>query len=91
MHQIKHTTQEQIDEMRKEILCEKQKISEKRRPTAGGKLSLPKRRIALKTAGWVVFLFITLLLIEALVTINIAKSKGDIPSVLYWKFRYDLQ
>ncbi len=81
MRQEKHTTQEQIDEMRREILRERLKMSGGGAPEANGRRSLRKRRPALRAAGWVAFAAVVLLLVSAIVSINLAKSKGEIPSL----------
>jgi signal peptidase I len=81
MQQTKLTTQEQIDEMRKEILREKQKMSGIRMPEAIGSEKLRKKKTVVRIAGRVVYLSVILMLIAALVLINMAKNRGEIPSL----------
>lgn len=82
MQEGRHTTQEQIDEMRKEILREKQKMSGIRTSEDSGKWSLKTRKRSVKVAGQIIFLSVVLLLSTAIVFIQIARSKGDIPHLL---------
>ncbi|UWG95378.1 signal peptidase I [Dehalobacter sp. DCM] len=71
MSQTKYTTQEQIEEMRREILKEKQKLQG----------IVRKRRPPLETVGQVLFLSTVVLLVGAIISINITKSRGEIPSI----------
>ncbi len=86
MQEGKHTTQEQIDEMRKEILREKQKCSEGHTPEHRVKRnyrkSYRKRKRTVKVIGQITFLSAVLLLSAAIVSIQIARSRGDIPHIL---------
>jgi len=77
MLQTKYTTKEQIEEMRKEILLEKQRMSE-----GSGFKRLKNRKPALKTGGWLIFISMVLLLTAAIVHVNTAKSRGEIPGIL---------
>lgn len=81
MPEGKHTTQEQIDEMRRELQREKQKAYGA--GTRGGRRSKSsgKRKLAAKAAGWVVFTSIVLVLGAAIVSINVTKNRGGIPSL----------
>lgn len=82
MSQTKYTTQEQIEAMRQEILREKEKmagISSGNGPSKG-RLSL--RRQALKTVGGAIFLALCLFLVWSIISIQITKSRGEIPNVL---------
>ena len=74
--QSKYTTQEQIEEMRKEILLEKQKKSQK-----GSSKNINKKSV-FKIGGQILFVGIILLLVTNLVFIQIAKSRGEIPGIL---------
>lgn len=77
MSQEKYTTKEQIEEMRRELRLEKEKMS-----GDGGGKSLRLGRSVLKIGGRVVFIAVLLVLVAAIVSINIAKSKGEVPGVL---------
>jgi len=82
MTQTKYTTQEQIEAMRQEILREKEKmagISTGKGPSKG-RLSL--RRQAVKTVGGGIFIGLCLLLVWSIISIQITKSRGEIPNVL---------
>lgn len=82
MTQTKHTTQEQIEAMRQEILREKEKMA----GISSGKVSstgrLPLRRQAMKIVSGVIFLALCLLLVWSIISIQITKSRGEIPNVL---------
>lgn len=82
----RYTTPEQIEEMRQEIRREKEKR------TASGTVKkeriwrLSPGKLAVKTAGWVVFVSLVLLLAGTIVSVNMAKSRGEIPSLLGFQF-----
>lgn len=82
MTQTKYTTQEQIEAMRNEILREKEKMA----GISSGKGSFRSRqklgKRAIKTAGGVIFLALSLLLVWSIISIQMTKSKGGIPNVL---------
>jgi signal peptidase len=82
MQQTKLTTREQIEEMRKEILREKQKMSGTHLPETAGRGRLRKRKAIERTAGWIVYASVILLLVAAIVSINMEKSRGEIPSLV---------
>jgi len=75
--QTKYTTKEQIEEMRKEILLEKQRRSE-----GGSRKNLKNRRAALKIGGWLAFISVVLLLTSVIISVNTAKSRGEVPGIL---------
>ncbi len=75
--QSKYTTEEQIQEMRKEILLEKQSISQGK-----SKKVFKDKKSALKLGGRMILIAIILLLATNLVFVQIAKSKGELPSIL---------
>ncbi len=77
MLQTKYTTEEQIEEMREEILLEKQRGSEGSR-----RKRLKNRRRVLKIGGRLVFISVVLLLMASIVSINAAKSRGELPDIL---------
>ncbi len=81
MPQARYTTEQEIEEMRMEILREKQKMQRGHGNTTGEK-GFSKRRLAVKVTSWTLFLSAVILLISAIVSINVAKSKGQIPSFL---------
>ena len=84
MTQAKYTTQEQIEAMRKEILHEKQKMAGiSTGKGSGGRL--PQGRLV-ETVGWVIFLALSLLLGWSIISINVTKSRGEIPNVLRFSF-----
>lgn len=82
MQKGKYTTPEQIEEMRRELQREKQKISGA--PTVEGdkERKLRKKKLAAKAAGWAVFISVVLLLVTAIASIYMAKSRGEVPSLL---------
>ena len=82
MTQTKYTTQEQIEAMRKEILHEKEKMARisTGKGSSGGRL--PQGRQVVKTAGRVIFSALMLLLVWSIVSIQMTKSRGEIPNVL---------
>ena len=82
MTQAKYTTQEQIEAMRKEILHEKQKMAgiSTGKGSSGGQP--PQRRQGVKTAGWVMFLALSLFLVWSIISIQMTKNRGEIPNVL---------
>lgn len=71
--QSKYTTQQQIEEMRQEIRREKQQMS--------GNLKKRSRKGVAKAAGWVLFLTLVLLLSAAIISVNLARSSGEIPQI----------
>lgn len=73
----KYTTQEQIEEMRKEILQEKEKISQRGRQ----KQQINKKSV-FKIGGQLLFVGVILLLVANLILIQVAKSRGEIPGIL---------
>ncbi len=81
MLETKYTTPEQIEAMRQTILDAKQ---------PAGRQAIRKRRyqnrrdkfkLVLKVAGWLTFFAVILSLLAILASVNIAKSKGQIPAV----------
>ncbi len=82
MPEGKYTTREQIEEMRQELHREKQKLAGMQVPEDGRGKKTGKAKTAVKAAGWVVFLCISLLLVTVIVSIQISKSRGEIPNVL---------
>lgn len=83
MAQSKYTTEEQIEAMRKEILQEKQRMAGVSTGTGkgpGGPLTYAVK--AAKIGGWVIFLGVVLLLVGAIISINVTKSKGQVPNIL---------
>lgn len=82
MTQTKYTTLEQIETMRQEIQHEKEKmagISSGKGPSGG---RLPQGRQALKAVGGAIFLALCLLLVWSIISIQMTKSRGEIPNVL---------
>ncbi len=77
-----HTTQEQIDEMRREIQREKQKAAGISAAGGGRKRSHQKKRRRIKLVGQVAFFSMVILLSAAIISIQITRSKGGIPSLL---------
>lgn len=77
-----HTTQEQIDEMRKEILREKQKKLGARIPDDNGKGGLRRKKRTARILGQIIFISAVLLLSAAIVSIQITRSQGGIPDLL---------
>jgi signal peptidase len=65
---VKYTTDEQIEAMRRELQAEKQQ----RKPL--GRFG--------KIFGGILFFFIVILLAGTILSINITKNKGEIPSIL---------
>lgn len=84
MTQGKYTTQEQIEAMHKEILHEKQKMAGVSTGKGSSGVRLSQRRKLVKTAGWVMFSALILLLVGSIISINMTKSRGEIPNV--WGF-----
>lgn len=82
MQNTKHTTEEQIEAMRQEISRAKQKGSGgntlKIRPAE----DIKKGRIIAKTIGWVAFSITVAVLLGTLASVNVTKSKGEIPAIL---------
>lgn len=77
-----HTTQEQIDEMRREIQRERQKmIGGGKADYAGGAVVRDKRRVK-RVVGQTVFLIVVFLLSAAIISIQVARSRGEIPNLL---------
>ncbi|RNC63181.1 MAG: Signal peptidase I W [Candidatus Dichloromethanomonas elyunquensis] len=83
MPQSRYTSQEQIEEMRREIQLEKQKISG--RLTCTSNARHPKERTVFKITGWIVFFSVVSVLVAAIISINMAKNRGEIPNV--WGFQ----
>ncbi|TGE35762.1 signal peptidase I [Desulfosporosinus fructosivorans] len=82
MTQTKYTTQEQIEAMRQEIQREKEKmagISSGKGPSGG---RLPQGKQAVKTVGGAIFLALCLLIVWSIISIQMTKSRGEIPNVL---------
>lgn len=75
----KYTTAQQIEEMRREIRAEKQKLAQ--RQTSGRYRLGTMLRSAVKMLGWGIFIAVVLFLVAAIISVNIAKSSGEIPSV----------
>jgi signal peptidase len=71
--QSKYTTQQQIDEMRSEIKSEKQQMARGFKKRSGKK--------ALTAIGWILFLGIVIFLSTAIVSVNLARSRGEIPRI----------
>lgn len=82
MTQTKYTTKEQIEAMRQEILREKEKMAgiSTGKGLSSARLSLRKQ--AMKTMGGVIFLALCSLLVLSIISIQITKSRGEIPNVL---------
>jgi signal peptidase len=80
--QTKYTTQEQIDEMRKEILLEKQRMNGIRVSKDSGGDRPAKRRAAAKKAGSMIFAAVILLLAANLALVYSARSRGEIPVLM---------
>lgn len=80
----KYTTPEQIEEMRREIRQEKEKLA-----TSPGAASrqrhLPSGRKVIRLGGWLVFSLLVVLLAASIISINITKSRGEIPNI--WGFQ----
>jgi signal peptidase len=89
MAKSRYTTPEQIAELREEIRLEKEKTAGRRaKDAAGGKIKNPGGRRTLPAAstvvtvgGWVVFLSVVLLLTSTIIAVNVAKSRGELPSI----------
>lgn len=78
----KYTTQEQIAGMREVILREKEKmagITRGNESSRGRKLNL---KLGIKILGKVFFVAISLLLVYSIISIQITKSRGEIPNIL---------
>jgi len=75
MSSTKYTTPEQIEEMHQEIQREKDKMSG--RAERSSLISL-----TLKITSWLLFLGIVFMLVSTIISINMAKSRGEVPSVL---------
>lgn len=71
-----YTTEEQIEEMRKAILLEREKLSGR------GLKSQDKKRQLMKTGGQVLFSIVVLILVVTIISTNIARSNGEIPDIL---------
>lgn len=71
MPQTKYTTEKQIEEMRQEIQQEKQKMSG----------SVTQKRSVRNTAGWILFSVVIMVLVGVIISVNITKSRGEIPSI----------
>lgn len=82
MTQTKYTTQEQIETMRQEILREKEKMLGLSSENSCSIVRLPQARKVFKTIGGVVFLVVSLLLVWSIISIQMTKSRGEIPNVL---------
>ena len=82
MPEGKYTTPEQIEEMRRAITHAKEitgsRLSRKRRRRS----KASRARLAAKVAGWLLFIASFVLLTIVLISVNVAKSKGETPSVL---------
>ncbi|KGK86502.1 signal peptidase I [Desulfosporosinus sp. HMP52] len=82
MTPTKYTTQEQIEAMRKEILQEKQKllnISESKKSYRGWR---PQGKQIIRSVSGAIFLGVSLLLVWSIISIQMTKSRGEIPNVL---------
>lgn len=66
----RRTTPEEIKQMQQELRCEKQKRDGKAKTSKG------------KTTGRILFAFLVLLLLGALVSIQLQRNQGEIPSLL---------
>jgi signal peptidase len=75
--QSKYTTEEQIEEMRKEIQQEKEKMSQK-----GRRNILTNKKFLFILGRQLLFVSIVLFLAANLIFIQIAKSRGEIPGIL---------
>lgn len=71
--QSKYTTQQQIEEMRSEIRSEKRLMSRGLKKRSG--------KGTLKAIGWILFFAIVIFLSTAIVTVNLARSRGEIPRI----------
>ncbi|AET67704.1 signal peptidase I [Desulfosporosinus orientis DSM 765] len=78
----KYTTQEQIESMREAIMREKEKMAGVTR----GKESLQGQKLkvmlGIKILGKVFFVALSLLLVYSIISIQITKSRGEIPNIL---------
>jgi len=82
MTQTKYTTQEQIEAMRREILHAKEKmaaITTGKSPSNG---RMRQGRPAMKTVSGVIFIALCLFLVWSIISIQVTKSRGEIPNVL---------
>ena len=66
----RRTTPKEIKQMQQELRCEKQKRDGKAKTSKG------------KTTGRILFAFLVLLLLGALVSIQLQRNQGEIPSLL---------
>ncbi|EGW36276.1 signal peptidase I [Desulfosporosinus sp. OT] len=82
MTQTKYTTPEQIEAMRQEILREKEKIAGISSGKGSSRGQLPLRRQVKKIVSGLIFSSLCLLLVSSIISIQISKSKGEIPNVL---------
>jgi len=85
MPPTKYTTPEQIEEMRREIRQEKEKLAKLSGAAGTWQRRLPSGRKVLHLGGWLVFSTLVLLLVTSIISINMAKSRGEIPSI--WGFQ----
>lgn len=82
MTQTKYTTQEQIEAMRQEILRAKEKMAGMTTEKSPLRGRMRPSRLAMKTVGRVLFLALCLSLVWSIISIQVTKSRGEIPSVL---------
>lgn len=68
--------------MRKEILLEKQKMSGGSTAEDNIRKNQQRKNSLVKTGGWIMFLSVVLVLVSSIISVNIAKSKGEIPNIL---------
>ena len=81
MSPTKYTTPEQIEEMRREILLEKQKLASEHGQDGSWKSRLLSRKWFIKLGSWTIFSALVLLLMSSIISINITKSRGEIPNI----------
>ncbi|HBV88802.1 signal peptidase I [Desulfosporosinus sp.] len=82
MTQSKYTTQEQIEAMRREILSEKHKLKELSTGKGTSVGRLQKVRWVRKAISGAVFLALCFLIVWTIFSIQLTRSRGEIPSVL---------
>lgn len=78
----RHTTEEQIEAMRREISRAKQRGGRKGIQKNSDKTPKKKGTLIARAAGWVLFSGTVIILLATLASVNITKSKGEIPVIL---------
>ncbi|KUO61392.1 MAG: S26 family signal peptidase [Gracilibacter sp. BRH_c7a] len=85
MSSTKYTTPEQIAEMRRELLHEKHKLHKLQGQDLSWKSRLPSGKSMIQLSSWIVFSALVLLLVTSIISINLAKNRGEIPNI--WGFQ----